>query len=183
MRCPRCLQTMHLSAEECPHCGLSLEQLDELYARFDRTVRRPYDAAGVLRVPERKLVAKWIARAERAFPQLYFSVATCSLRDEQNVRSFGFWLMNRGRFEDIPESAREDGCVMLLIDVNRKEVCLMVGYLLDVGMTEEAAFEALTVGHPYLLEANYMQAIEIMLGSVRRYVKRLRKEAIRSSKK
>lgn len=182
MRCPRCLQTMHLSAEECPHCGLQLDHLDDLYARFDRAVRRPYDAAGVLRVPERKLVAKWIAKAEKAFPQLYFAVATCSLSDEQNVRSFGFWLMNRGCFEDIPENAREDGCVLLVIDVNRKEVCLHVGYLLDVGMTEESAFEALTMGHPYLLEANYVQAIEVMLGGVRKYVKRLRKKAIRSAR-
>ena len=49
MRCPRCLQTMHLSAEDCPHCGLVLSQLDSVYAGFDKTVRRPHDAAGVLR--------------------------------------------------------------------------------------------------------------------------------------
>ena len=182
MRCPRCLQTMHLSAEECPHCGLVLAQLDELYAGFDRTVRRPHDAAGVLRVADRKRVTKWIARAERAFPQLYFCVATCSLSDEQNIRSYGFWLMNRGEFKDIPESASEDGCVMLLIDVNRKEVCLHVGYLLDAAMNEEESFDALTIGHPYLLESNFMHSIEVMLGGVRKYVKRLRRKARRLAK-
>lgn len=182
MRCPRCLQTMHLSAEECPHCGLVLAQLDSIYAGFDKTVRRPHDAAGVLRVPDRKKVSKWIGRAERGFPQLYFCVVTCSLRDEQNVRSYGFWLMNRGDFQDIPESASKEGCVMLVIDVNRKEVCLHVGYLLDVAMNEEESFNILTVGHPYLLESNFMQSIEVMLGGVRKYVKRLRRKARRLAK-
>jgi hypothetical protein len=173
---------MHLSAEECPHCGLSLDQLDEVYAGFDRKVRRPHDASGVLRVPDRKLVAKWLVQAEKAFPQLYFCIATCSLSDEQNIKSYGFWLMNRGVFEDIPASAREDGCVLLVIDVNRKEVCLHLGYLLDRVMDEQEAFEALTAGHPYLLEANYMRAIEVMLGGVRKYVKRLRRKALKKAK-
>lgn len=173
---------MHLSAEECPHCGLVLAQLDSLYEGFDRTVRRPHDAAGVLRVPERKKVAKWISRAERAFPQLYFSVVTCSLQDEQNVRSYGFWLMNRGEFQDIQESAVNEGCVILVIDVNRKEVCLQVGYLLDGAMSEEGSFDALSGGHPYLLECNFMHAIDVMLGGVRKYVKRLRRKSRRLAK-
>lgn len=173
---------MHLSAEDCPHCGLILAQLDSVYEGFDRTVRRPHDTAGVLRVPDRKKVASWIVRAERAYPQLYFSVVACSLSDEQNIRSYGFWLMNRGDFQSIPESASKEGCVMLVIDVNRREVCLHMGYLLDVAMTEEESFETLTVGHPYLLESNFMRAIEVMLGSVRKYVKRLRRKVRKLAK-
>lgn len=164
---------MHLSAEECPHCGMTLEHLDEVYQGFERQVRRPHDAAGILRVQQRRQVAKWIAKAEKAFPQLYFSVATVSLSDHQNIRSYGFWLMNRGEFEDVPEASREDGCVLLVLDVNRKEVCLHFGYLLDDCVQEEAAFDALTGAHPYLIESNYMRAIEVMLTGTKRYVKKL----------
>ncbi|MFC4993568.1 TPM domain-containing protein [Rubritalea tangerina] len=174
---------MHLSAEECPHCGLELEQLDALYDGFTIDVRKPHDAAGVLRVPERKRVAKWIEKAERRFPQLFFNVVTCSLSDEQSLRSYGFWLLNRGVFEGMPETAREDGGVLLLIDVNRKEVCVLVGYLLDAALKEEEAFDALLNGHPYLLEANYLQAIEVMLAGVVRYVKRMRRRAKQLAKK
>jgi hypothetical protein len=174
---------MHLSAEECPHCGLFLDQLDEVYEGFDTIVRRPHDAAGVLRLADRKKVSKWISRAERAFPQLYFCVVTCSLADDQNIRSYGFWLMNRGIFQSIPESASKEGCVMLVIDVNRKEVCLHLGYLLDTAMNEKESFDALTAGHPYLLESNFMQSIEVMLVGVRKYVKRLRRKARRAAKR
>ena len=170
---------MHLTAEECPHCGLSLEHLDVVYSRFDRRVRRPHDTAGVLRVQQRRKVSRWIEKAEKVFPQLYFSVVTVSLSDDQNIRSYGHWLMNRGDFEDIPEPSRRDGCVLLVIDVNRKEVCLHFGYLLDYCADEEAAFDALACGHPYLIESNYLRAIEVMLGGMKRYVKKLHRIARR----
>lgn len=162
---------------------MTLELLDDVYAGFDRLVRRPHDVSGVLRVQDRKLVAKWIAKAEKAFPQLYFSVATVSLKNEQQIRSYGFWLMNRGRFEDIPETAREDGCVLIVIDVNRKEVCLHLGYLLDRHMKEAEAFEALSSAHPHLLESNYLGAIQSLLGGVSKYMKRLRSQARRRGAK
>jgi hypothetical protein len=158
---------------------MNLDDLDRVYQKFERKVRRPHDAAGILRVQQRREVSKWIAKAEKAFPQLYFAVATVSLRDDQHIRSYGFWLMNRGVFEDIPESARKDGCVLLILDVNRKEVCLNFGYLLDYCVEEEAAFEALSGGHPYLIESNYMRAIEVMLGGTKRYVKKLSRIARR----
>lgn len=183
MRCPRCLQTMHMSAEECPHCGLTAGQLDHVYQDMSRTVRRPHDAAGVLKVKDRERVARWISRAEKVFPQLYFSVATVALGDDRDLRSYGYWLMNSGEFADIPESAREDGCVLLVIDVNRKEVCLHLGYLLDQYMREDDSFEALAGGHPHLLEANYVKAIKVMLRGVQKYVKRLQRRAKRKARK
>ena len=174
---------MHLSAEECPHCGLTLDQLDAVYAGFDRNVRRPHDAAGVLRVQDRKLVAKWIRKAEKSFPQLYFCLVTTSLSDEQQIRSYGYWLMNRGVFEDLPDGVREDGGVMIVIDVNRKEVCLHLGYLLDAYLKEDEAFDALAGAHPHLLEAKYVPAIEALLNGTKRYTKRLLKRAKKEAKK
>ena len=174
---------MHLSAEECPHCGLTLGLLDSVYAGFSRVVRRPHDTAGVLRVKDRARVAKWIAKAEKAFPQLYFSLATVSLRDDQQIRSYGYWLMNRGVFEERHESSRDDGCVLLVLDVNRKEVCVCFGYLMDRQMKEAEAFSALADAHPHLLEGNYVRSIDVMLRGVKKYVKRLCRRAKREAKK
>lgn len=174
---------MHLSAEECPHCGLTLDSLDVVYAGFQREVGRPHDAAGVLRLKDRKRVARWISKAEVKFPQLYFSVATVALREEQQIRSYGYWLMNRGVFAEVSESARPDGCVLIVIDVNSKEVCLHLGYLMDQHMRELESFEAMVAAHPYLLESDYVRAIEQLLGGVQKYVKRLCRRAKREAKK
>lgn len=174
---------MHLSAEECPHCGLTLEHLDHVYEGFSRVVRRPHDVAGVLRVKERAKVAKLIAKAEKAFPQLYVSVATVSLRDDQQIRSYGYWLMNRGEFEERRAGSRVDGCVLLVLDVDRKEACICFGYLMDQHMKEVEAFSALADAHPHLLEGRYVRALDVMLCGVKKYVKRLCRRAKREAKK
>lgn len=172
MRCPRCTLAIHRTAEECPHCGLNIEHMDRLYEGFVRQVGRLYDGAGVLRVHERRLVMDALQRIERAFPQLTVALATVPLNDEQNVRSYGFWLMNRGDFGERPESALDGGIVLLIVDAEQKQACIHLGYLLEAGVTEKAAFEALEPAHPYLLEANFSRAFELMLSGVNKLLKR-----------
>lgn len=174
---------MHQSAEECPHCGLTLQQLDAQYEKFEWRVRRPHDTAGVLRVPQRRQLAEKIYRLERAFPQVFFSLVTVALSGEENLHSYGFWLMNRGQFESIGEDARADGGVMLVVDVNRKEVCLQFGTLLDPYVKEEEAFEALIGAHPYLLESNFPQAFDVLLVGIRKYLKKLYRIAKREARR
>lgn len=173
MRCPRCTLTIHSTAEECPHCGLTLDSLDELYEGFERNVGRLYDGAGVLRVFERRKVEMTLAKLERSFPQLTIAVSTVPLKDEQDVRSYGVWLMNRGNFWGVADEERlESGVVLLVLDAEHKQVCLHFGYLLENGVEEKEAFEALVSSHPYLLESNFSTAIELMLRGTKKLLKR-----------
>ena len=89
----------------------------------------------------------------------------------------------RNVFEESHESSREDGCVRLELDVNRKEVCVCFGYLMDRQMKEAEAFSALADAHPHLLEGNYVRSIDVMLRGVKKYVKRLCRRAKREAKK
>ena len=183
MRCPSCLHRMHLSAEECPHCGLTLSSLDGVYAKFDPRVKSPSDRAGVLSVYQRRKVAKEVSAIEQRFPQLCLRVVTCALGNGQSVQSFGFWLMNRGEFFDQQDSARADGIVLLVIDVQHKEVCLHFGHLLDAVVDEKESFDLLLKAHPYLLESSYYEATKVMLAGTRKYLKRLQKRAVRRALK
>ncbi len=183
MRCPCCLHKIHLSAEECPHCGLTISVLDSLYEGVDPRIKSPNDGAGVLSVYQRSKVAKAVSSIEQRFPQLCLRVVTCALGNGQSVQSFGFWLMNRGHFFDQQDSARADGIVLLVIDVQHKEVCLHFGHLLDALVDEEESFAVLLRAHPYLLESNYYEATMVMLSGARTYLKRLRKRAQRRTRK
>lgn len=140
-------------------------------------MRRPHDVAGVLRIVERREMGKWIERLEGVFPDLFFGVVFAALGDEADVRSYGFWLLNRGEFEAVGESASEGGGVVLVVDVNKKEVCLHFGYLLDEVVDEQEAFDVLAKAHPYLLESDYMRAVEVMLGALKKYLKKCSREA------
>ncbi|WP_205619027.1 hypothetical protein [Rubritalea marina] len=159
-----------------------MEQLDDVYAGFDRMVKSPQDGAGVLRVAQRRHLAKVVQGIERRFPQICLRVVTCGLGRDQSVQSYGFWLMNRGEFVDMPEAAHEQGLVLLVIDAQSCEACLHFGYLLDSGVDERESFEALRKAHPYLIESNYYEASKVMLVGVEKYLKRLYKRAKRRAK-
>ena len=54
MKCPRCVQRVHRSALQCPHCGFSLAKVDEIFGAQDVRLHCLTDAAGVLRKKERE---------------------------------------------------------------------------------------------------------------------------------
>lgn len=183
MRCPCCCQTIHKSAEVCPHCGGDLHRLQGVYRDFDKRVRRPHDVAGVLRIQQRRQMEGWIGRLEKAFPDLFISVALVALNDGQDVRSYGFWLMNAGDFDDVPPTAYEEGGVMLVLDVHKKQMCLHFGYLLDELVEEVEAFDLVSKAHPYLLESDYMSAVEVVLKKMKGFLAKKARESRKLAKK
>jgi len=156
-----------------------MDVLDILYQGNERRVRRPHDVAGVLRIQQRRVVADWLEGVERAFPDLYVGVALVALGDAEDVKSYGFWLLNRGEFEGRREGTSDGGGVLLVLDVNKKEVCLHFGYLMDEVVEEREAFDVLARAHPYLLESDYMRALDAMLGGLKGYLKKLSRDARR----
>jgi len=151
--------------------------LDILYEGHDKKVKRPHDVAGVLRIAQRREIERWVDKVEKLFPDLFLGVALVAMGDTEDVRSYGFWLMNRGEFEGVPETAYAEGGVLLIFDVNKKEVCLHFGYLLDEVVDEREAYEVVSKAHPYLLEFDYMRAVEVMLGGLKNYLKKLSRDA------
>lgn len=126
-------------------------------------MRRLSDAAGVLRLKERKKLDKWFQKFEASFPQLFFSVYFGALDDRSNIRQFGMWLLNRGAFEDVDLTRPNDGGVLLVVDVNSKSAFIANGYLLDIYFREEDSFNILSKAHPHLLQGNYYRALKVVM--------------------
>jgi len=167
MKCPLCFQPIHSAAESCPHCGGSIEELDQLYSDKPREVSLLNDGAGMLRVADRKKVQHWIKRFRAEFPQCYLSVSIVNLKDEQDARSYGLWILNQGEFRDLAGELDERFGLVLVIDAKKKEVALVYGYQHEPYMTELACFNALVPAHPYLLDGEYLKGIEVMRHGVR----------------
>lgn len=163
MKCPRCVQRIHRSAAQCPHCGFALQDLDREYGGVEVRMRRLSDTAGVLRLPERKKAQKWFDCFEQSFPQLFFSVYYGVLDDAANIRQFGMWLLNRGAFEDVDVSRPNEGGVLLVVDVNSKTAYMIYGYLLDFYLTEEDTFKVLSKAHPHLLKGEHSKALKVIV--------------------
>jgi len=174
---------IHRSAQQCPHCGFALQDLDAQYGASEVMMRRLSDAAGVLKLPERKKAEKWFDRFETSFPQLFFSVYYGALDDVSNIRQFGMWLLNRGAYEDVDLSRPNDGGILLVVDVNSKTAFIAYGYLLDFYLTDKDTFSILSKAHPHLLKGEHSKALKMIISQLSSLLRRRSRKANKSPAK
>ena len=49
----------------------------------------------------------------RRFPPLFVAIYTGSLGEIANIRQFGFWLLNRSAFEDVPVQKPNEAGILI----------------------------------------------------------------------
>lgn len=98
-------------------------------------------------------------RISRRFPQLFVAVYTGALGEVANIRQFGFWLLNRSAFEDLPPDKPNEAGILLTIDPESKAAGFVFGYLLDAFLEEADTFECLSRAHAYWLEGRYAEGV------------------------
>ncbi len=159
MKCPRCVQRIHRAAASCPHCGFTLADADARFGDEDVRIRSLTDTAGILRRGDRQRVEAAMEKITCRFPQLFVAIYTGSLGEISNIRQFGFWLLNRAAFEDVPVEKPNEAGILITIDPESKAAGMVFGYLLDPFLEEADTFECLSRAHAYWLEGRYADGI------------------------
>lgn len=159
MKCPRCVQRIHRAAASCPHCGFSITDADARFGAEEVRLRSLTDSAGILRRGDRERVETAMEKISRRFPQVFVAVYTGALGEVSNIRQFGFWLLNRSAFEDVPVEKPNEAGILLTIDPESKAAGIVFGYLLDPFLEESDTFECLSRAHAYWLEERYADGI------------------------
>ena len=177
MKCPRCVQRVHKKARQCPHCGFSISDVDHVFGEDDVRLRTLTDAAGVLRKRERLVLRRTLRDFQTIFPQLFFGVYFGTFHEVPSLSQFGFWLLNRGAFEDVDVSRPNEGGILLSVDVGGKSAGITYGYSLQPFLSHDMTFRAISAAHPYFLEGQWLKASEMVVGKL---AKELRKQARRA---
>jgi len=127
-------------------------------------IGRLTDGAGILRRGEREQVAAALDRVTQRFPQVFVAIYTGALGEVSNIRQFGFWLLNRSAFEDVPVNLPNEAGILITIDPESKAAGMVFGYLLDPFLEEADTFACLSRAHAYWLEGHYADGIVRLLG-------------------
>ena len=159
MKCPRCVQRIHRAATSCPHCGFTLADADARFGGEELRLRRLTDSAGILRRGDREQVQAALDHITRRFPQIFVAVYTGALGEVANIRQFGFWLLNRSAFEDVPVELPNEAGILITIDPESKAAGMVFGYLLDPFLEESDTFDCLSRAHACWLEGRYADGI------------------------
>ena len=137
------------------------------------------DAAGVFRRNERDRLEDTLERIGVEFPQVFVAVYTGSLGEVSNLRQFGFWLLNRGLFEDVPAEKQNEAGILIVIDPDSKAAGMTFGYLLDPFLEEQDSFDCLSRAHAYWLEGRYAEGLLKCLGQLGKLLRKRSKQARR----
>ena len=183
MKCPRCVQRIHRAAEGCPHCGFTLADADAIFGVDDVRLRALTDAAGLMRRDEQRRVEAGMEDFNRRFPQLFIAVHTGSFSGVSNLRQFGFWLLNRGAFEDVAVDRPNEAGILIAIDAEAKAAGITHGYLLDAFLEEEDTFQCLSRAHSYWLEGRFADGLVRAIGQLETLLKKRCRQARRNPEK
>jgi len=160
-----------------------MEDADRMFGSGEVAMDCLEDTAGVLRRRERERVVEVIERFREVFPQLFFAVYTGSFPELASLRQFGFWLLNRAAFRDVPLDRPNEAGVLLVIDPESRAANLTFGYLLDPFLSEDDTFRCLSKAHPYLLAGDYPGGIEVVGKVLGKVLKKRSRQARRDREK
>ena len=180
MKCPRCVQLIHRAAVVCPQCGFGLSDADNMFGDSDVKLRSLTDTAGIFRRNDRDLLEDEMERIGIVFPQIFVAVFTGSVGEMANLRQFGFWLLNRGSFEDVPVEKPNEAGILIVIDPDSKVAAMTFGYLLDPFLEEQDTFDCLSRAHSYWLEGRYAEGLLKCLAQLRKLLKKRSRQAWRN---
>ncbi len=181
MKCPDCLLEIHRTAEECPHCGMSLLDLRKTFSSMDPIVDDGVqDLAGVLRRKMRDSLIKAFEKAQRQFTNLQLAISFVDLPHTVKIQSYGFWILNDGVFRrQAKEIKNEGGRIVIVIDMTSKKATINAGYILDDYIAKGEVFDVLADGHASLLEGDLVKGGEEMFSSLRKYLRKLNRRAVK----
>lgn len=183
MKCPRCVQPIHRAAAACPHCAFSIDDADQLFGGEELKLRALTDAAGIFRHFQREVLAASMDRISSAFPQVFISIHTKSLGDAGNLRQFGFWLLNRGVFEDVPAEKPKEAGLLIVIDPDTRSAAISYGYLLEPFLDEKDTFDCLSRAHSHWLDGRYADGTLRCLQFLEKLLRRRSRQARRDPEK
>lgn len=183
MKCPRCVQLIHRAAAACPHCGFGMVDADRMFGASEVKLRSLADTAGIFRRNDRDRLEDEMERIGIAFPQVFVAVYTVSVGEQANLRQFGFWLLNRGLFEDVPVEKPNEAGILIVIDPDSKAAGMTFGYLLDPFLEEQDSFDCLSRAHAYWLEGRYAEGLLKCLSQLQKLLRLRSRQARRDPEK
>lgn len=122
-------------------------------------------------------------RFARRFPQVFVAIYTEALGETGQMRQFGFWLLNRGAFEDVPYEKPNACGVLMVIDPEAKMAGMTYGYLLDPFFDESDTFEVMSRGHAHWLEGRYVDGMLKAIEQLEIVLKRRSRQARRDGER
>ncbi len=153
MHCPYCQQSLTEVSVQCGACGLDLGRLDAVLGIPPVIAAGVKDTGNVLGKAGARQVRGALGRFEARFPQVQVALVVEPGPVVVPLRTWAWWLFNRGQFSSALDKGSVNRDVMLVVDPSRRQAAMTIGYGLepfvgprDLAKALEAGVGALAAG-------------------------------------
>ena len=176
MRCPSCQRPVDHEANTCYSCGYSSVIAMKQFGGNQVVMQKVHDAADCLRVSDSRDIRRYIEHLESRFTQLLFVIYLGELNESIPISELGFWLLNQAKIEGAGNSRPNDNGILLILDVEKKQVGVSLGYLTETLLSEEDCLRALMVSRSFFINGEFGDGVIAFLKKVEKLLlKRARK--------
>lgn len=172
IKCPKCTRPVDDQAETCYCCGYSIDIARKMFGTNLVQMPRLHDAAHCLRKQDRDDVSDVLDLLESRFPQLSFCAYLGALQPGVTLQELGFWLLNHVTVGGLEFSRPNENAVLLVLDVNTKQVGFSLGYFAEDLLDETDCHTVLQKARPYFMNADYGTALMVMYKKLARVLGR-----------
>ncbi len=163
MHCPFCQQPVTEESAQCLSCGLDLGKLDAVLGIAPVIGAGVTDTANLLTRRGLRQIEKALGQFRDRFPQIQVAVVFQESPAAVPLRTWCWWLFNRGNFS----AALNQGCVnrdfLLAIDPVRRRSALTIGYGLEPFVSARDLTRALEAGQAALEAEAWTECVEAVL--------------------
>jgi hypothetical protein len=131
MHCPYCHAPAFETLPQCGACGFSLERVDQYFGVMPRLQPGISDAEGLFKPKDFRRIEAASERLHECFPQVSFSVVSVSLRPDQPLSAYAFWIFNRGGVCRELHRGGKSRDILLTLGAAHGSATLMIGYGLE----------------------------------------------------
>jgi uncharacterized membrane protein YgcG len=166
MKCPYCRAPLPGAVAECPHCGLSMQELDFRFGAVPRHEPFVTDQAGELKPGEIRELRTLLRLFMWKFPQSVFSVFLTNQVPEGAISEYTFWLANRVHFAPSELIEGENFDLLLTVDTVSRSAGLIAGYGLEQYLNEGDLERALAGASGAFHARDFAKAIRVCVQNV-----------------
>jgi uncharacterized membrane protein YgcG len=124
-----------------------------------------HDQAGLLKLRERQQILRQLRRFRVKFPGCFLAVITTALSSGQDHRRAGLALMNDSSWSDV-DHLHADAGLMLLIDIEKKQASIVLGYQREHDISEQEVSRILAQGQLHWHEGRYYAGISVAIAAI-----------------
>lgn len=166
MHCPYCQKPVAEESACCAACGLDLEKLDSVLGIAPIIAAGLNDRGGMLRGAESRQIKLAISQFCDRFPQIRLAVVFEETTAVVPLRTWSWWLFNRGNFSAALDIGFVNRDLLLAIDPARRQAALTIGYGLEPFVSARDLTAALDAGASALAACEWADACGQILATL-----------------